>query len=274
MTRMGELNQLNRQANMKTVYLNASYFPAVELLSALGTAAILLYGGYQALDLSDDAARNAQIGVVVAFVTYLTPLLRPDPAAVEPLHDLPAGDGGARQDLRPARHRAGPGRQAGRARPAAAARRDRARRRVVLVRADHGRRRRPLGDEGRVDRDPRRRDARAGRRDRRGQVDAGEAGVALLRPPEGAGAGGRARPARPAGAVPAEPARDRAAGGLPVLGVDPGQHRVRAARRLRRGDRGGGRGDRRGGVHPAPAGRASTPRSASAGSRCRPASGS
>ena len=71
-TRMGELNQLNRQANMKTVYLNASYFPAVELLSALGTAAILLYGGYQALDLSDEAARNAQIGVVVTFVTYLT----------------------------------------------------------------------------------------------------------------------------------------------------------------------------------------------------------
>src|SRR5262249_47557443 len=31
-SRMGELNELNRQANMKTVYLNASYFPAVELL--------------------------------------------------------------------------------------------------------------------------------------------------------------------------------------------------------------------------------------------------
>ena len=54
--RMGELNELNRQANLKTVYLNASYFPAVELLSALGTAVILLYGGYQALDLSTEAA--------------------------------------------------------------------------------------------------------------------------------------------------------------------------------------------------------------------------
>ena len=30
---------------MKTVYLNAAYFPAVELLSAVATAAILLYGG-------------------------------------------------------------------------------------------------------------------------------------------------------------------------------------------------------------------------------------
>jgi len=76
-TRMGELNELNRQANMKTVYLNASYFPAVELLSAIGTAVILLYGGYQALDLSTEAARQAQIGIVVAFVGYLSTFFDP-----------------------------------------------------------------------------------------------------------------------------------------------------------------------------------------------------
>jgi ATP-binding cassette subfamily B protein len=75
--RMGELNELNRQANLKTVYLNASYFPAVELLSAIGTAVILLYGGYQALDLSDAAARHAQIGIVVAFVAYLSTFFDP-----------------------------------------------------------------------------------------------------------------------------------------------------------------------------------------------------
>jgi ABC-type multidrug transport system fused ATPase/permease subunit len=74
--RMGELNEANRQANMKTVYLNASYFPAVELLSAVGTAVILLYGGYQALDLSGDA-QAAQIGVVVAFVGYLATFFDP-----------------------------------------------------------------------------------------------------------------------------------------------------------------------------------------------------
>jgi ABC-type multidrug transport system fused ATPase/permease subunit len=72
--RMGELNELNRQANMKTVYLNASYFPAVELLSAIGTAVILLYGGYQALDSSNPAV---QIGVVVAFVGYLNTFFDP-----------------------------------------------------------------------------------------------------------------------------------------------------------------------------------------------------
>jgi len=75
--RMGELNELNRQANLKTVYLNASYFPAVELLSAIGTAVILLYGGYQALDLATESARNAQIGIVVAFVGYLSTFFDP-----------------------------------------------------------------------------------------------------------------------------------------------------------------------------------------------------
>jgi ABC-type multidrug transport system fused ATPase/permease subunit len=75
--RMAELNELNRQANLKTVYLNASYFPAVELLAAIGTAVILLYGGYQALDLPTEAARHAQIGIVVAFVAYLTTFFDP-----------------------------------------------------------------------------------------------------------------------------------------------------------------------------------------------------
>jgi ATP-binding cassette, subfamily B, bacterial len=65
LARMSELNDENRRANLRTVYLNASYFPAVELLSAIGTAAIILYGGYQALD------GNIEIGVVVAFVGYL-----------------------------------------------------------------------------------------------------------------------------------------------------------------------------------------------------------
>ena len=63
--RMTELNEANREANMRTVYLNAAYFPAVELLSAVGTAAIIVYGGYQAIN------GNIEIGVVVAFIGYL-----------------------------------------------------------------------------------------------------------------------------------------------------------------------------------------------------------
>jgi ATP-binding cassette subfamily B protein len=68
---MTDLNEQNRAINMKTVYLNASYFPAVELLAALATAVILVYGGSQAID------GAIQIGVVVAFVGYLTTFFEP-----------------------------------------------------------------------------------------------------------------------------------------------------------------------------------------------------
>jgi ABC-type multidrug transport system fused ATPase/permease subunit len=68
---MTELNEANREANMRTVYLNASYFPAVELLTAVGTAAIVVYGGSQAID-------NAiQIGTIVAFIGYLQVFFQP-----------------------------------------------------------------------------------------------------------------------------------------------------------------------------------------------------
>ena len=68
---MARLNEENRAVNMRTVYLNASYFPAVELLSAIGTAAILLYGGYQVID------GNVEIGVLIAFVGYLQTFFDP-----------------------------------------------------------------------------------------------------------------------------------------------------------------------------------------------------
>jgi ABC-type multidrug transport system fused ATPase/permease subunit len=70
-TAMTELNEANREANMRTVYLNASYFPAVELLAAAGTAAIVLYGGNQAID------GAIQIGTIVAFIGYLQVFFQP-----------------------------------------------------------------------------------------------------------------------------------------------------------------------------------------------------
>ena len=69
--RFDELNEENYDANMKTVYLNASYFPAVELLSAFATAGILLYGGLQAID------GDVTIGVLVAFVAALNNFFDP-----------------------------------------------------------------------------------------------------------------------------------------------------------------------------------------------------
>jgi ABC-type multidrug transport system fused ATPase/permease subunit len=66
-----ELNEENRAANMRTVYLNAAYFPAVELLSAVATAVILVYGGNQVLD------GKVTIGVLAAFVFYLQSFFDP-----------------------------------------------------------------------------------------------------------------------------------------------------------------------------------------------------
>jgi ABC-type multidrug transport system fused ATPase/permease subunit len=71
LSRFDELNDDNYDANMRTVYLNAAYFPAVELLSAIATAGILLYGGLQAID------GDVTIGVLVAFVAALNNFFDP-----------------------------------------------------------------------------------------------------------------------------------------------------------------------------------------------------
>jgi ATP-binding cassette subfamily B protein len=69
--RFNDLNEDNYDANMKTVYLNAAYFPGVELLSALATAGILLYGGYQAIE------GDVTVGVLVAFIAALNNFFDP-----------------------------------------------------------------------------------------------------------------------------------------------------------------------------------------------------
>ncbi len=70
-TRFAELNEDNREANMITVRLNATYFPAVEMMSGVALAVIVLYGGYQAID------GNITVGTIVAFVATLSFLFEP-----------------------------------------------------------------------------------------------------------------------------------------------------------------------------------------------------
>ncbi len=70
-----DLNEANREANMRTVHLNAVYFPSVEFLSAFATAAILLYGGAQVL--GGQASTGVTIGVLVTFVFYLQSFFDP-----------------------------------------------------------------------------------------------------------------------------------------------------------------------------------------------------
>ena len=66
-----ELNERNREANMKTVYLNAAYFPAVEFLSSLATVLVIVVGGLQAIN------GNIQVGVLVGFIAALNNFFDP-----------------------------------------------------------------------------------------------------------------------------------------------------------------------------------------------------
>ncbi|HEV7529805.1 MAG TPA: ABC transporter ATP-binding protein [Solirubrobacteraceae bacterium] len=65
------LDHDNRDANMTTVKLNAAYFPTVEMLSGVAVAAIVLYGGLQAIE------GHITVGTVVAFVAALSNLFEP-----------------------------------------------------------------------------------------------------------------------------------------------------------------------------------------------------
>ena len=253
------------QANMKTVYLNASYFPAVELLSAIGTAVILLYGGYQAIDGDAIADRRSSSRSSATCTTFFDPIqqlsqlyttYQQGMAALDKIFDLLDTE----PDMVDSPDAIDPGTLRGEIE---------LRGRLVLLR----RRRRTK----------RRADDRAGRCDgtSTSHVPAGQT-LALVGE-TGAGKSTFAKlvarfydPQRGrvlvdghdlrdlSSTLPAQPARDRPPGGLPLLRHGAREHRLRPPRRERRGDRGGGRRGRRRRVHRAAARRASRPRSASA----------
>ena len=169
--RFAELNDENRAANMTTVKLNAAYFPAVELLSALVTVEILIVGGLEAID------GHASTGVVFAFIAALNNFFDPlqqlsqlyttyqsGMAALDKILDLldeqpEIVDAPDAIDAAPDRGRG------------------RVPRRLVPVRL---RRRRGVGAARHRPRRSTRPDDRARRRDRRRQVDVRQARLALL----------------------------------------------------------------------------------------------
>ena len=69
--RFREANADYRKANMTTVTVSGIYFPAVELLAALGTALVLWYGGTRVLN------ADLSFGVMVAFIGYLASFFDP-----------------------------------------------------------------------------------------------------------------------------------------------------------------------------------------------------
>jgi len=58
-----------RKANMETIWLSAIYFPAVEMLAAIGTAIVLIYGAHLAE--GDPAKTAVTLAAIFAFLLYL-----------------------------------------------------------------------------------------------------------------------------------------------------------------------------------------------------------
>ena len=65
------VNDEYREANMRTIRISSLYFPAVEFLTAVGTALVLLFGGWMVLD------GDLTIGVLVAFLGYVVVFFDP-----------------------------------------------------------------------------------------------------------------------------------------------------------------------------------------------------
>ncbi len=66
-----EVNDEHRDANVATIFFYAVYYPAVELVTALGAALILWYGGGQVL------TGAVSVGALVAFLQYAQRFYRP-----------------------------------------------------------------------------------------------------------------------------------------------------------------------------------------------------
>ncbi len=67
----GAINAEHRDANIRGIHYYAVYYPGVEILTALGLAAILLIGGGEAL------AGTLSIGALVAFLQYVQRFYQP-----------------------------------------------------------------------------------------------------------------------------------------------------------------------------------------------------
>ena len=66
-----EVNRKHYDANMKAIFYYAVFYPVIELLAALATALILVYGGGEVL------AGGLTLGVLVAFIQYSERFWRP-----------------------------------------------------------------------------------------------------------------------------------------------------------------------------------------------------
>jgi len=69
--RFGEINRQNRDANVGAAAISSAFFPTVDVLSTIGTAIVVGVGGLLVLQ------GRLTVGIVVAFLGYLTRLFTP-----------------------------------------------------------------------------------------------------------------------------------------------------------------------------------------------------
>jgi ATP-binding cassette subfamily B protein len=70
------INDDHRQANIDTIFYYAVFFPLVDLISAVGVALIIWYGGYRVMQNTPQHA-VLTIGALVAFIQYSQQLFQP-----------------------------------------------------------------------------------------------------------------------------------------------------------------------------------------------------
>ena len=92
------INRSHTDANMAQIFYYAVFYPAIELLAAVATALILLYGGWRVL------AGDAHPGRARGLHPVLRALLAADLRPLREVQHPAGGDGLLGADLRPARH--------------------------------------------------------------------------------------------------------------------------------------------------------------------------
>ncbi len=215
------VNERYREANYETVILNGLYFPAVDILSSVATAIVLGVGGWLVVE------GNMTIGTLLAFTLYLANFFDPV-QQLSQLYNTFLSATAALDRITAVLDEEPDLVDSPTARPLP---RDRGAR---PLRACALRLRRPPG------RPPRLRPRRSDGDDRRArrphgsrEVDHREAACSLLRPARWPSHDRRDRSPRRHAGLAAEAARDRPAGGVPLRGLDRGQHRLRPPERDR-----------------------------------------
>ena len=67
-----KINKEHRDANLRSIFYYAVFFPVVEVLSAISIGLIVWYGGHGILD-----GKDITVGELIAFILFVHMMFRP-----------------------------------------------------------------------------------------------------------------------------------------------------------------------------------------------------